>query len=262
MGALTGLGVLVTRPESQAGPLSQQLTELGATVFRLPALDIRPRADIEPQLRALGIAATFDWIVFVSANAVRYGARALAGGHASRLAAVGPATAAALTRAGYPLAVIPAEGYDSEHLLATPALADMRGQRVLIVRGGQGRDTLAQTLRSRGATVDTLDVYERVVATPAPGAIAAVEAAWTHGAIHVVTVTSVEIARALCELLGPTGRTLYASTPLLLGSARIAEAAQHMALLGRPIIAERPDDAGLLSALLGAVAADQPKASA
>jgi uroporphyrinogen-III synthase len=262
MSALTGIGVLVTRPESQAGPLSRQLIELGATVFRLPTLEIRPRLDIKAQCSALGPLAAFDWIVYVSANAVRYGVGMWDARSTPRLAAVGPATAAALTRAGYPLAVVPTEGYDSEHLLATPELTALHGRRVLIVRGGQGRDALAETLSARGADVRTLDVYERVIATPPPGAIAAVERAWTQGEIHVVTVTSVEIARALYELLSPTGRALYARTPLLLGSARIAEAAHHMALRGTPIIAARPDDAGLLSALLTAVATGQPKASA
>lgn len=263
MSPLAGLGVLVTRPEAQAAGLSGRLFDLGATVYRLPALDIRAPADLSLRLQAVGPVDRYDWVVFVSANAVRHGAALLNQTPTPALAAVGPATALALARAGHDVALTPADGYDSEHLLALPTLQSVHGQRILLVRGGQGRELLARTLRARGAEVVTVDVYERIAATPLPGAVAATEAAWTSGHLGVVTLTSVETAHALYEMLTPVGRSLYERTPLLVGSPRIAEAAQAMGLLGRPIVAARPDDHGLLSALLEvAPGLRQPKSSA
>jgi uroporphyrinogen-III synthase len=263
MRALAGLGVLVTRPEQQAGPLAHRLLDLGATVYRLPALEIRAPSQLEERLAAAKPISRYDWVIFTSANAVRFGSRLLDDQHSPALVAIGPATATALTGAGHPLAFVPPDGYDSEHVLAMPELQSLSQQRVLLVRGGRGRDLLAMTLRERGAVVDIAEVYERVTATPVPGTVDALEAAWAAGHIHVVTVTSVEIGRGLYELLSPAGRGYYARTPLLVGSSRIAESLRVMELQGPLIVAARPDDAGLLAALL-ATPRDvlQPKSSA
>ena len=100
MPALSGLGVLVTRPEFQAMPLCRLLEAQGATAFRLPAIEIRPfgerdeiRASVEP-------LQDFDLIIFLSANAVRFGATLLDQRRDLHLAAVGPATLRALNQAG------------------------------------------------------------------------------------------------------------------------------------------------------------------
>ena len=263
MRGLAGLGVLVTRPAWQAGPLSQRLTALGATVYALPALEIVPRADQDAQQTALGPIAHFDWVIFVSANAVRYGAQWLPNIAFPRLAAVGPATAAALTATDRRLDLLPVSGYDSEQLLASPAFQSVRGQRILIVRGNAGRATLADTLIARGAEVAYAEVYTRTVATPAPQRLRAIETAWAAGAIQIVTVTSVDIARALLQLLTPQGRALFTQSTLLAGSARIADRVRALGLTGPLVIAANPAEDGLIEALLTwPRPTDQPNASA
>jgi uroporphyrinogen-III synthase len=265
MSTLAGIGVLVTRPESQAGPLARHLTALGATVFCLPALTIAPTEDATLAARCseFGPLDQFDWVVFISANAVRHGRRLLPTVNCPRLVAVGPATAAALAHAGYPISLVPAHGYDSEHLLSTSELQNVSGQRILVIRGGAGRDLLAESLRARGATVCFADVYTRVRTTPAPGVIEAVETAWAAGQIHVVTVTSTDIARALMETLSPRGRALFARTAMLAGSTRIADTARQLGLAGPLIVAAAPHDEGLITALLATPREHlQPKASA
>ena len=108
MGALDGLGVLVTRPEPQAGPLARRLATEGARVYRLPAIELSPREDRARQRAALGPIDRFHWVVFVSANAVRFGASLLEGRRDLRHAAVArrlprpsttPATASGWCRA-------------------------------------------------------------------------------------------------------------------------------------------------------------------
>lgn len=56
MAPLAGVGVLVTRPEPQAAPLSHRLHQAGAQVFLLPAIEIRPRSDPSALRAALGSA--------------------------------------------------------------------------------------------------------------------------------------------------------------------------------------------------------------
>jgi uroporphyrinogen-III synthase len=250
MDELAGLGVLVTRPEPQAGPLARRLAELGARVYRLPAVELRPSDDRAAQRASLGPLDRFHWIVFVSANAVRFGVGLLQERRDLKLAAIGPATATALNHAGFRVALVPAGGYDSEHLLATPEFSSVEAQRILIVRGGGGRELLAEQLTARGAEVSYAEVYERRRAQPVPGAVAAVEAEWQAGAIDVVTATSPELLRSLFEILSPAGRRLLSRTALLAGGSRIAAVARQIGLEGPLLVAAEPDDAGLVDALL------------
>jgi len=250
MAALEGLGVLVTRPEPQAGPLARRLASEGARVYRLPAIELLPRDDRARQRAALGPIDRFHWIVFVSANAVRFGAALLEGRRDLKLAAVGPATAAALNHAGFRVALVPQGGYDSEHLLESPEFRHVQGQRVLIVRGDSGRELLADVLEARGAEIQYAEVYERRCARPVPGAVAAVEAEWARGAIDVVTATSGELLRCLYEILSPQGRALLGKSVLLVGGARIGAVARQIGIAGPMVVASRPDDDGLVDALL------------
>lgn len=250
MAPLAGVGVLVTRPEPQAAPLSHRLHQAGAQVFLLPAIEIRPRSD-PPALRAaLGPIDRFHWVLFVSANAVKHGAFLLEGRRNLQLAAVGPGTAAALRGAGFEVALVPDGGFDSESLLATPELTNVGRSRVLIVRGDGGRELLGTELRRRGADVHYAEVYARRCAEPMPGAVRAVEAEWLAGRIHVVTATSTELLRCLVELLSPAGRALLRGSVLLTGGERIADAARQMGHQGEIVVASAADDTSLMDALL------------
>jgi uroporphyrinogen-III synthase len=249
MTSLAGLGVLVTRPEPQAAPLARLLEDAGARVFRLPAIEIVGRAD-RPSLRAaLGPIDRFHWVLFVSTNAVKHGAFLLEGRRNPQLAAVGPATAAALEHAGFRVSLVPAGGFDSESLLATPELTNVARSRVLIVRGDGGRELLGDELRRRGADVHYAEVYVRRCARPVPGALPAVEDAWTAGRIDVVTATSAELLRCLVEILTPAGRELLRRSVLLAGGPRIADAARQIGHDGEIVVARAADDASLMDAL-------------
>ena len=91
MAALRGVGVLVTRPEHQATPLCRLLEAEGACTFRLPAIEVRGIAERRPSSDRWGPLERFDLIVFVSANAVRFGASLLEQRCDLSLAAIGPA---------------------------------------------------------------------------------------------------------------------------------------------------------------------------
>ena len=66
-----GFGVLVTRPVEQAEALCGLIAQCGGTAIRLPLLEIVcAKPDDEGSRRLLQFADK-DWLVFVSANAVR-----------------------------------------------------------------------------------------------------------------------------------------------------------------------------------------------
>src|SRR5215470_20199279 len=113
--ALRAKRVLVTRASTQAHDLVTRLQALGAVPIVLPVIDIVPPADNYTALdAALRQLPTFDWVVFTSPNGVIHVWQRLtvlgmeAHGLATvRLAAIGPATAAALASHGLQAVAVP-----------------------------------------------------------------------------------------------------------------------------------------------------------
>lgn len=246
-GSLAGRTVLVTRPAHQAQGLAERIRAAGGDAFVFPALAIEavPHADLAASLARL---ATADVLVFASPNAACFGMAAIraAGGLpvAAQVFAVGPGTARALADTGVDGVIVP-HGQDSEALLALPALQDLAGRRVLIVRGVGGRPLLADTLAARGAQVAFLECYRRACphADPAP-----LLARWQAGGVDAVTVASAETLYNLAHMLGEPGASLLVHTPLFAPHAKIAEAARRFGVV-RAITTEG-GDAGLADGLV------------
>jgi uroporphyrinogen-III synthase len=164
------------------------------------------------------------------------------------MAAIGRATAAALSAAGWPADIIPAGDFTSEALLAHPELNLSAGLRAQIVRGVGGRDALQQALQLQQVEVEMLEVYRRVLPAPSLTEITALEQQWDEFGIDIVTATSVENLQNLQQLLTDTGRHLLSSTALLTLSPRIAAAAADLGLRGECVLAQA-DEQSILGAL-------------
>lgn len=240
---LTGLSVLVTRPAAQAAVLAANIHALGGEAVILPAIDIVPITS------AVALADEHQLVVFVSVNAVEHGAKLINRTPATRIAAIGRATAAALAAAEMAADIVPEAGFDSETLLAHPDLNLTPGSRVLIVRGTGGREVLQETFVARGCSVETLDVYQRVLPAIDEQSLADLEASWAAGGIDIVTATSVETLRNLTALLSERGRELLKTTPLVVAGRRIMQAAIDMGLCAQCVIAAGADDQSIIGAL-------------
>jgi uroporphyrinogen-III synthase len=242
---LAGVGVLVTRPAQQSAGLIAAIEAVGGMGIAFPVMEIVPRSpqDIEADVAAL---AEPDVVIYVSSNAVEHG---LAWTSEGAVAVVGPATAAAIEAAARIVDIRPANGYDSEHLLAEPALNDVRGKTVRIVRGNNGRELLADTLRERGATVDYLPVYGRRMPSHPVEYVAALAQHWQAGDIDVTTVMSVESLRNLIALVPESCSKALAETPLVTPAARVLKEAQER-LPGCPVhLATGPGADEMVSAI-------------
>ena len=213
---LEGKTVVVTRPREQAASLVLPLEAAGAQVLVVPTIRIVPRPFDDEVAAALGDLPGYRLVVFTSANAVRifFGyLDAVAAGPAAlsgpAVAAIGPATAAALEENGVPCDVVP-DDYVAEGLLealerqgAAPA-----GAKVLIPRAREARSILPDTLRARGALVDVLPIYDTTAADGLAVPAARVESA------DYVTFTSSSTARQFAALMaaaedhGDAGRPL------------------------------------------------------
>ncbi|MGQ9660038.1 MAG: uroporphyrinogen-III synthase [Thermochromatium sp.] len=242
--ALAGRGVLVTRPAGQAEPLCRLIEAAGGRAIRFPTIAIEPTND--PKATAL-LAESWDLLYFVSPNAVEQALALVADGTwpgAKQVAAVGRGTARALTAAGRAPDLVPNDRYESEALLEMPELSDMRGRRVLIVRGVGGRGLFAQVMAARGAKVSYAEVYRRVrpVVEVAP-----LLARWSEE-VDLVMATSDEVLLNLVELLGQAGRASLLATPLVVIAERTAQTA-HKLGFQTVRVAERADDASIVQAL-------------
>jgi len=257
-GALQGVGVLVTRPEHQAMPLCRMLGAEGADCWRLAAIEIKPLAERHQLAQRLQSLESYDLIVFVSANAVRFGAALLAQKRDLPLAAVGPATLRALNQAGYRVSVLPDNGFDSEGLLAHPRMQHLAGRRVLIVKGAGGRHLLATTLQERGASVDHACVYERLATTPGAAELARLVAEFAPVRCKVITATSLDIGAHLLSLATPELRALFEQAHWLVPSARIDAGLADLGLRAPRIVAASAEDQDLLTALLRWRAGESP----
>ena len=249
---LRGAGIVITRPALQASQLAQKIAALGGTPLIFPTIVIMPPNDRRALDDVHQRLAQFDYAVFVSANAAEFGIGDPAKWPATLPAfAPGPGTAAALSAAGIVDVRVPTTTMDSEGLLALPEFVASAGKRVVVFRGGGGRDLLGELLTVRGAQVTHVDCYRR--GRPETGAEGLV-AAWRDGRIDAVTLTSTEGLDNLWSMLDADGRQALAATPAFVSHPRIAERARTLHI-ARIVVAE-PTDAGLLASLLQYFAAE------
>lgn len=227
-GALVGVHIAVTRPPEQATKLTASIEAEGGQVISFPLLDIKGLENLDDFHAAVTPLSQFDWAIFISSNAVQHGMPLLQQAGIPpglKFAAIGPTTAASLQGFGIAEVLTPSERFDSEALLALPALQQMQSQRVLIVRGVGGREVLADTLKQRGAEVVFGECYRRV--NPQSNAHVLAKA-YDEGKLQGVIVTSSEALRFLLEL-AQDGAWLQAA-PLFVNHARIAEQAKAAGL--------------------------------
>lgn len=255
-GPLAGLGVLVTRPERQAQSLVDEITGAGGRAYRFPAFDIEPVAS-EAIAQALADLESPDVLIFVSANAVRCGAEVLSERTTKTVvAAIGPATAAALESRGVAVDIRPSGGFDSESLLADAALQSVSGSIVTIVRGDPGREHLARTLTERGATVQYLSVYAIAERNVNDTEREAVEAALADGSIGATVIMSVRSYECLESLLSGKAIHELGRGTLVAPGGRVIQTLAERLPAARCVEASGTDAESVVSALISSLQDD------
>lgn len=243
---LQGVGVLVTRPRTQAVELVSAIENAGGSAFCFPVMEIAALDENVVSANAANLAKP-DVVIFISRNAVEYGLRYTGGG---KVAAIGPATAAAVKSAGRIVDIQSASGFDSEHLLAEPALQDVAGQRVRIIRGNSGRALLAEELAARGAIVEYLAVYARRLPDIDAQTLAEIESRWRQGGITVITVMSVQSLQNLVALLPAWCESQLEFTPLVTPAGRVIKEALDRYPASRPILASGTSAREMVEAII------------
>jgi len=244
--------VAVTRPARQAQGLMGLIESLGGTALLFPVLEILEPEDLTPVDAVLDRLEQFDLAVFISANAADYGVRRAHQRHggwppALAVAAVGQATLQALERQGVSVAIRPTAPYNSESLLASPALEQVAGRRVLILRGVGGRELLRDALLARGAAVEYAEVYRRVRPATDGAELMRRRAA---GGLDLIAVSSNESLANLLEMVGPRWQDALLDVPLVVIGERSAAQAATLGFRRPAVVAEAASDAAMLAAMV------------
>jgi uroporphyrinogen-III synthase len=171
--SLAGCRVLVTR--ERPGELASMLAARGATVVHVPLIRVVD-ADDGALERELARLDRYDWLVVTSPAGAERTAAGAAGAPHVRVAAVGTASAATMTRlSGRAVDVVPRTQHAAALLDALTAVVTSP-QRFLIAQADRAADTLSAGLRREGHDVTTVVAYHTRLQVPPPGAVDGVDA--------------------------------------------------------------------------------------
>ncbi|MCV6623050.1 MAG: uroporphyrinogen-III synthase [Cellvibrionaceae bacterium] len=252
---LTGLNVLLCRPEQASNSLQDKIIAAGGQCLHIPCMEI---AQLEEAAAIAAIKSRvmdldqYAFVIFISQNAVKYAEPwidqywpQLPMGQ--RYLAIGAATAAAARAMAF-TELSSAEGaMDSEALLELEQLQDLSDKKILIFRGKGGREQLAQTLGRRGAKVDYCELYSRIRPAMLSAALAGSQFSELSGR-NVILVHSGESLENLHHGIEEAGLGAWLSYPLICPSLRVANMAESLGF-EKVLVASNAGEPAMLEAL-------------
>ena len=252
---LSGMRVLITRPEQLSENLALAVRNFGGHTVNFPLLEIDKITE-ESRINLLRYAIKrlddYDILIFVSKNAVQYGAAIIEENwHKlpidSEVIAIGPGTAKMASDFFSCEVIHPENGSVSEDLVALPSLINVEGKRVAIFRGTAGREFLADSLKARGAEVDYFEVYERNSTKKSCQELMEVI---NENHVNVLTITSGDSLNILNRLfLGSRNTfTKFFHMPMVVPSARVGRLAAEFGF-EQVKLAQGADTESMVSAL-------------
>lgn len=179
--------VVLTQPAPRISSVAALLRKRGHEVLELPLVRLEPDPPADLQARV----SAADWVIAVSPSALSVLAEALAGhwpGSAG-LALVGPGSRARYdrqhwSRAPRALRLPEAAPWDAAALMAGEPFDHPGGLRCLVARGQTGREDWIDSLRSRGAQVESVALYRRFSLSPDPRAMAELDR-WSRESVPI-----------------------------------------------------------------------------
>ena len=199
--ALGGWRVLVPRGGAWGDSVSAALRSEGAVPVIAPLINFASIDDPSALANALHELedGQFEWLVVTSATTVDVlVSHRTTVPAATRVAAVGETTAAALTLAGYRVDFVPDGDNSARGLVKEWPKSEARG-RVLVPQSEIAEPTLVAGLQQLGFDTHFVAAY-RTVGVPVDAAVAADVAS---GRIRAILVTSGSIARQVAAQLAP-----------------------------------------------------------
>ncbi|MCU0794179.1 MAG: uroporphyrinogen-III C-methyltransferase [Opitutaceae bacterium] len=164
---LFGRRVAITRTRDQNSELREKLEALGAEVLELPLITISKNVDKHGFVEILAELGSYDWIVFTSANGVRYffeeflrGFKDIRALGLLRFACVGKATAREIEKHHIRVECMPETATGASLADALIETGSLDSAKVIVVTGNLNRDKLVKKLEAARAIVDRMALYQ------------------------------------------------------------------------------------------------------
>jgi len=242
--------IAITRPVGQGEETSRFVRKFGWTPFIVHAVELKPldRSTILKEFSRVIGEGPVDWLVFMSPTGVDVFFEMLKS-HSSilpsasgqiRIMAVGPRTSGALRHHGVQDVVVP-EKYSSAGIANYLSRLQMKGQRVVLVRSSAADERLATSLTSKGASVETITLYQSLIPENRESVLDFV-AGLEKGQFQAVLFTSAASASNLFSIAEreiPVSQLLHLMRSPLVGAIGPATAERLRQLGIDPTIPER-----------------------
>ncbi|EIQ02099.1 uroporphyrin-III C-methyltransferase [Opitutaceae bacterium TAV1] len=164
---LFGRRIAITRTRDQNSELREKLELLGAEVLELPLITVSKDVDKHSLVEILAELGHYDWIVFTSANGVRFFFEEFFKGFDDiralgllRFACIGKATAREIERHHIKVECMPDSATGESLADALVETGSLDSAKVIVVTGNLNRDALVKKLEAARAIVDRLPLYK------------------------------------------------------------------------------------------------------
>jgi uroporphyrinogen III methyltransferase/synthase len=163
---LFGQNIVITRDAHGNAAFADKILAHGGNPIQFDSIEIRDLTNGDEVQRALAAVNKYDWIIFTSANGVRFTFEALAkaGKDARHLAQVkvaciGSETAACLEKFGIKADFVPTVFTGSELAKQLGEFTELQNKKIGLLRSAAASKKLADGLTKAGAIVDDIGVY-------------------------------------------------------------------------------------------------------
>ncbi|MDQ1239569.1 MAG: uroporphyrinogen methyltransferase / synthase [Thermodesulfobacteriota bacterium] len=253
--ALFGKKVMITRSREQSRKLAERILELGGQPILFPTISIVDALDFKPIDDSINRIHEYQWVVFTSVNGVekflerfQLIAQDIREMRGPKIAAIGPATAAALRQRGLKVDVT-AEEFLAEGLIKAFDKIEIAGTRFLIPRAEKARDILPEKLAAAGAWVETVAAYR--TEKPKDNDVESVVQSLTDGFVDAITFTSSSTVAHFVEIIERNRATDLLSGVTVASIGPITSAtARHLGIQVHVEAAQYTIE-GLVAALVG-----------
>ncbi len=223
--------ILLTRPGRISDQLKKSIKDAGGRALHLPSLEIQAVTEPAAARQLLTGLTTFDILIFVSRNAVKYACEIfpeIAAQAADKIIlAIGSGTNEELQSAGFREVTCTNSNTGSEALLALDKLQqkNVLDRKIMILRGEGGRELLGDNLLARGAEIQYIELYSRAKPQVEPVIISNM---WRVEKPDAVVVTSAEGLSNLLEMTAEKERPIFLNTRLVVISQRLQSIAESL----------------------------------
>ena len=160
------IALISTRPQRTNVQLSDDLKNSEIKLLSFPLTEIYPLNNYQIFDGVIENIKTYQHIIFISTNAVHFfleRVKKLSLQIPKNLifSSIGPTTKLSLQKKLSVDVHSPIKTFDSEHLLKEKIYNNVKGQKILIIRGEGGRETLKNALEEKGAIVNYGECYVR-----------------------------------------------------------------------------------------------------